>query len=55
MISDAERRAAAERTVDRLTPPISKQTGAIFRGRIGGVSAASSSKLDGRLPTVSCR
>ena len=43
MISDAERRAmAAEReTVDRLIAShLSKQTGAIFRGRIGGVVSA---------------
>ena len=43
MISDAERRAmAAEReTVDRLIAAhLSKQTGAIFRGRIGGVVSA---------------
>jgi ribonuclease R len=43
MISDAERRAmAAEReTVDRLIAAhLSKQTGAVFRGRIGGVVSA---------------
>jgi ribonuclease R len=43
MISDAERRAmAAEReTVDRLVAAhLSKQTGAVFRGRIGGVVSA---------------
>jgi ribonuclease R len=43
MISDAERRAmAAEReTIDRLIAAhLSKQTGAIFRGRIGGVVSA---------------
>ena len=43
MISDAERRAmAAEReTVDRLIAThLSKQTGAVFRGRIGGVVSA---------------
>jgi ribonuclease R len=43
MISDAERRAmAAEReTVDRLIAShLSKQTGAVFRGRIGGVVSA---------------
>jgi ribonuclease R len=43
MISDAERRAmAAEReTVDRLIAAhLSKQTGAIFKGRIGGVVSA---------------
>ncbi|WP_373504508.1 ribonuclease R [Aestuariivirga sp.] len=43
MISDAERRAmAAEReTLDRLIAAhLSKQTGAIFKGRIGGVVSA---------------
>ncbi len=43
MISDAERRAmAAEReTIDRLIAAhLSKQTGAVFRGRIGGVVSA---------------
>ena len=43
MISDAERRAmAAEReTVDRLIAAhLAKQTGAVFRGRIGGVVSA---------------
>ena len=43
MISDAERRAmAAEReTIDRLIAThLSKQTGAVFRGRIGGVVSA---------------
>ncbi|MGA7268238.1 MAG: ribonuclease R [Aestuariivirga sp.] len=43
MISDAERRAmAAEReTVDRLVAAhLAKQTGAVFRGRIGGVVSA---------------
>ena len=43
MISDAERRAmAAEReTVDRLIAThLAKQTGAVFRGRIGGVVGA---------------
>ncbi len=43
MISDAERRAmAAEReTVDRLVAAhLSSQTGAVFRGRIGGVVGA---------------
>jgi ribonuclease R len=43
MISDAERRAmAAEReTIDRLVAAhLSKQTGAVFRGRIGGVVSA---------------
>ena len=43
MISDAERRAmAAEReTVDRLIAShMAKQTGAVFRGRIGGVVGA---------------
>ncbi|MCB1380321.1 MAG: ribonuclease R [Alphaproteobacteria bacterium] len=43
MITDAERRAmSAEReTVDRLVAAhLSKQTGAIFRGRIGGVVSA---------------
>ena len=43
MISDAERRAmAAEReTVDRLIAAhLSKQTGAVFKGRIGGVVSA---------------
>jgi ribonuclease R len=43
MISDAERRAmAAEReTVDRLIAShMAKQTGAVFRGRIGGVVSA---------------
>jgi len=43
MISDAERRAmAAEReTIDRLIAShLAKQTGAIFRGRIGGVVSA---------------
>ena len=51
MISDAERRAmAAEReTIDRLIAAhLSKQTGAVFRGRIGGVvSAGLFVKLDG--------
>ena len=43
MISDADRRAmAAEReTIDRLVAAhLSKQTGAVFRGRIGGVVSA---------------
>jgi ribonuclease R len=62
MISDAERRAmAAEReTVDRLIAThLSKQTGAVFRGRIGGVVGAglfvklNESGADGFVPVTS--
>jgi ribonuclease R len=62
MISDAERRAmAAEReTVDRLIAShLAKQTGAVFRGRIGGVVSAGlfvkldDSGADGFVPVTS--
>ncbi len=62
MISDAERRAmAAEReTIDRLIAAhLSKQTGAVFRGRIGGVVSAGlfvkldESGADGFVPVTS--
>ena len=62
MISDAERRAmAAEReTIDRLVAAhLAKQTGAIFRGRIGGVVSAGlfvkldESGADGFVPVTS--
>jgi ribonuclease R len=62
MISDAERRAmAAEReTIDRLIAThLATQTGAIFRGRIGGVAGAGlfvkldDSGADGFVPVMS--
>ncbi|MFN4143186.1 ribonuclease R [Aestuariivirga sp.] len=62
MISDAERRAmAAEReTIDRLVAAhLSKQTGALFRGRIAGVVSAGlfvkldESGADGFVPVTS--